>query len=546
VRSLLSAIMIVGAGYLAAGASVASAEPPQWASAPGRVTTTFETGRRVAEEMGGLAALPDGRVVAGGRVGRGALGLVRYLADGRLDATFGVGGAVRVGGLDQAITVVAQPDGHVTALATLPEASGKLPALALLRLEAGGAPDRAFGEGDGRVDLPLRQSCGGCVSAATTPDGGMVVAGARQTGTKTRFAVARVDARGEVDAMFGTGPLAVLFDRESQADSIAVQSDGSILVVGSRGTGPILVRLTADGRLDRSFGNRGVVELPVHLGTMLIDEAGRILVAGSPRERGSRFSRVARYTGSGTLDQGFGDNGVADLRRALERPQLFALPGEETLVVDADARKATTARLTADGRLDPTFGRHGRIVTRLGFGGGWFAADGLSDLGDHAFSSLGSVVRPDGSIVIGGSAGITRDNGGEAAETIGSELALAALDPQGHVDRRFGAAERLSLRARVLRDRLAAVRRRGLRVRLMPRRRGLARVIATAGKRRIAAGMVPLFSVRPTTATIALTRHGRRLLRRAHHVRLALRVEANDLAGNRVRVRATARLHEAP
>jgi hypothetical protein len=75
-----------------------------------------------------------------------------------------------------------------------------------------------------------------------------------------------------------------------------------------------------------------------------------------------------------------------------------------------------------------------------------------------------------------------------------------------------------------------------------PRRRGLARVVATAGGRTVARDMVPFRTVRRTTVRVPLTRAGRRMLASADRLRVHVTTRANDLAGNRTSARAAATL----
>jgi uncharacterized delta-60 repeat protein len=518
-------IVIIAALGLSAAVVTTATAAPQWTGAAGKVATTFDPRHRVTEEVGGLAASADGGVVAAGRVGRGKLGLVRYLPNGRLDSAFGDGGGVTFDGLESALGVLARPDGRITAAATARASVGTLPTVALVQVDGRGGRDTTFGAGDGRADLPLRESCTGCATIAATADGGTVVAGAiERRSADLRFAVVRVTAEGTVAARF------MPFDVESTADSLAVQADGRIVVVGTLRMRPILARLTASGALDPSFGDGGVVRLPVALGAPLIDAAGRIVVSGPPDTPRRRGVRVVRYTATGGLDATFGRGGLTDLGRALIRPRPFGRPGGGTLVVDADSAKATMLRLTADGRLDTAFGRGGRVVTALGFGGGRFQRHRVTALGRFSFGAVGAVMRPDSSVVLGGLAAVRADNGPESDETSASELALAALSPNGHLDRRFGGRAALRLRVRLLPDHLKTVRRHGLRVRITPTRRGLVSVIAASRGRRIAAGMIPIFRVRRISARIPVTPTGRLLLRRAQ--RFTLLVTANDLAGN--------------
>src|SRR4029077_14370852 len=97
----------------------------------------------VANSRGGIAAVviqPDGKIIAGGD---GKLPLVRYRADGKLDPTFGTRGGVAWprGGVR---AMVLQPDGK---LVTAGDGARRLrfSHFALHRFLANGKLDRTFG-----------------------------------------------------------------------------------------------------------------------------------------------------------------------------------------------------------------------------------------------------------------------------------------------------------------------------------------------------------------------------------------------------------------
>jgi len=95
--------------------------------APGDLDPTFGVGGKVitdfeglGDAVGALVLQPDGKLVAAGSSGFASVfdfTLMRYLPDGRLDPTFGVGGKVTTdfGGQDVALALILQPDGKLVA-----------------------------------------------------------------------------------------------------------------------------------------------------------------------------------------------------------------------------------------------------------------------------------------------------------------------------------------------------------------------------------------------------------------------------------------------
>ena len=273
----------------------------------GRVITGFPDGSARASAV---AVQHDGRILAAGSVIRAAnfasvasIGLARYTPDGALDPTFGAGGRV----------TTAFEAGTATAAALLIDTSGRLIVagaaqgtgtvyLVVLRYQPDGALDPTFGgRGWTATDLGGDDSV---AAAALQEDGRIVVAGRTTTGTSTRgdmvriganqstrVAVARYLPDGSLDLAFGAGGTATFHvgERDAAATAVAVKPDGGIVIAGSTESGGsqdlALVRLTAAGSLDSSFGAGGVVLTDVggedRASALAIQPDGAIVVAGS-------------------------------------------------------------------------------------------------------------------------------------------------------------------------------------------------------------------------------------------------------------------------
>ena len=105
------------------------------------------------------------------------------------------------------------------------------------------------------------------------------------------FLLARYNSDGTLDAAFGNGIVTTLVGTsEDSANSIALQSDGKILVVGesvisSTNTDYAVVRYNSDGLLDTSYGSGGkvLVAMTDYVDTangIALDSLGRTVVAG--------------------------------------------------------------------------------------------------------------------------------------------------------------------------------------------------------------------------------------------------------------------------
>jgi uncharacterized delta-60 repeat protein len=210
----------------------------------GKVTTDVDSH---ADQLRAIALQPDGRIVVVGSVDTGAAGgrsdfaLARYDADGSLDASFGNGGKVIVdlaGGSDIAEAVAIQAaDGKIVAAGHA--FNGVDTDFALVRVDAAGSPDAAFGSG-GEAMLDFAGGADLARALAVRPDGTLLVAGHSTAGADADFAIACFDAMGRPDASFGSsGKVTVDFaGGDDHAQAVDTQSsDRKIVVTGHAVTG---------------------------------------------------------------------------------------------------------------------------------------------------------------------------------------------------------------------------------------------------------------------------------------------------------------------
>jgi uncharacterized delta-60 repeat protein len=240
--------------------------------------------------------------------------LARYNANGSLDTSFGTGGRVTTdfsGNSDFVYGVAVQPDGRVIAAGdSYKTVNGEnLHDFVLARYNIDGSLDQTFGNG-GRV---ITEFAGGEVAygLALSGDGRVVAAGLTWGGSTfgNNVALARYNASGNLDSTFGNaGKVITSFGRFNvEAHALAVQPDGRIVQAGYAGTigGDFAVaRYNSDGSLDSSFGTGGKVTTDFAGGlddavSIAIQSDGNIVVAGSTGLNSSSDIAVARYKGSG-------------------------------------------------------------------------------------------------------------------------------------------------------------------------------------------------------------------------------------------------------
>ena len=193
---------------------------------------------------------------------------------------------------------------------------------------AGGDLDPGFGAG-GVVRAPS-----GRANAVALVGGGKVVAAGMCCDTSIEggfrnpnFTLARYNADGSPDSTFdGDGRVSTDFGGDDEALAIVVQADGKVVAAGYTLSGSTtqfaLARYNDDGSLDTGFGGDGMVTTAVAgftdraRGVAIQRVAGvdKIVVAG-----GSRLSAtvtlfgfsLARYNLDGSLDTGFDTDGTA-------------------------------------------------------------------------------------------------------------------------------------------------------------------------------------------------------------------------------------------
>jgi uncharacterized delta-60 repeat protein len=253
-----------------------------------------------------IALQGNGRILVGG------YGLTRYLPDGRPDTTFGRNGLVATRFVVS--RVLARRDG-ITAVGT--RGGGPNGTLVLARYRMDGTLDRSFGTRGVVTKARFRAA-----AAAPTSGGKIVVSSPRSlvdceqgcVDPPAEIRLARFLPSGRLDPAFGGDGIVAwrALPHSGGFQSLAVQPDGKILV-GGYGGGFHLVRFRADGSLDTSFGQGGVVAefLGAGIRALAVDRGGNIVAAGSSTYLEdfvvARFcGRPCGPYGAGHLDPAFG------------------------------------------------------------------------------------------------------------------------------------------------------------------------------------------------------------------------------------------------
>lgn len=299
--------------------------------------------------------------------------------------------------------------------------------LATTAFAAAGDLDTTF-DGDGKLATDFTAGDDLAAAIAIQVDGKIIVAGT----TSQRFALARYEAAGSLDATFGgDGRVTTRFARGRQlVNALAIQPDGKIVAVGLlRPTGEdarwALARYDSDGSLDTSFSGDGKVIADVTNGDDYLEDVtlqvnGKIVVAGGAGGAGGRFA-VARYNENGTPDPTFSGDGkvLTNLNTGFDYATAVAIQEDTNIIAGGWSGPATSpdyrfaaVRYNANGTLDGTFSGDGKVTTNFTKGN------------DYAWDMA---LEPDGDILLAGAAG-----------GAGGRFALARYDITGALDTGFG------------------------------------------------------------------------------------------------------------
>ena len=292
---------------------------PAFGGGDGIVTTAIGPGD---DQIEALIQQADGKLVAAGlsydaTFDSSTVTLVRYLEDGTPDPSFGGGdGKVTTAissSFDGALALIEQTD-HKLVVAGYADTD-----IAVVRYGADGTPDAMFGGGDGIVRTTIGSTASGNAIVQQVSDGKLVVAGSADSDV----ALVRYDGAGAPDAAFGGGDGIVTTTVGTQAEARALvgqASDGKLVIAGIAfiaGKSQVLIaRYDLDGDPDGMFGTGGVTTTPIvgnadFANALAEQEDGKLVVAGATlTATHANDVALVRYDTGGTPDNGFGTSGI--------------------------------------------------------------------------------------------------------------------------------------------------------------------------------------------------------------------------------------------
>ena len=339
----------------------------------GNLDGTFNGGQaqivnRAGDDRGLATALQsDGKIVVAGYTdtfGTNDVLVMRFNADGTLDTTFNFSllggrpnGGVRIInriGDDRAKAIAIQSDGKIVVVGTS-TVFGSNDVL-VLRLNTDGSLDATFNNGG--IQIISRTGDDRACAVALQPDGKIVVAGFTNVLGSNDVQVLRFNNNGSLDTTFNTSILGgrvsggikiINQSGDDQAQAVALQADGKILVAGQTNRfinyDIQLVRLNANGSVDLTFNPTGT---PLPTGGIVVvrqngnDQGqavalqtdGKIVVGGYTDRLGLNDFLVMRLNNNGVLDITFDGDGISIVGPSGEnRANALAVQADKKIVV---------------------------------------------------------------------------------------------------------------------------------------------------------------------------------------------------------------------
>jgi uncharacterized delta-60 repeat protein len=321
-----------------------------------------------------------------------------------LDPSFGANGIVTTDvseNNDTAYAVALQDDGKIIVAGFS----------SIVRYNNDGTLDSGFGS-TGIVHTEVNENTVNVNAIVVQADNKIVVVGAGSNGTDNGFAIIRYNSDGTLDVDFGNGGLAFtpINTGHDQANAVALQSDGKIVVAGTTFSDGLyindiaVVRYLTNGILDTTFGIDGISITDVDMNedtgyAMVVQNDDKIVVAGQSSNSTNEDILVIRYSSEGYVDASFGDNGIVTtaIHTGHDVGRAVAMQDDGKIVVagwcetgeysHVMKRDFALVRYNNDGTLDASFDGDGLVTTAIGT---------IFDIGQAV------AIQSDGKIIVAG------------------------------------------------------------------------------------------------------------------------------------------------
>jgi uncharacterized delta-60 repeat protein len=213
------------------------------------------------------------------------------------------------------------------------------------------------------------------------------------------------EAKGILDDSFGNGSGYVYISGDNYGQSLAIQSNGKILLGGycynnsSGNRNFCIARFNSNGSLNTTFGYSGKIIQSIgsygdYGQSLAIQPDGKILLGGKCYNRSNSDFCIARFNSNGTLDTSFGFSGkvIQPIGSSDDEGYSLAIQPDGKILLGGYCYNGSDydfciARFNSNGTLDTSFGTSGKVIQPIG---------SSDDIG------LSLAIQPDGKILLGG------------------------------------------------------------------------------------------------------------------------------------------------
>jgi uncharacterized delta-60 repeat protein len=246
----------------------------------------------------------------------------------------------------------------------------------------------------------------------------------------------------------------ILISTNASVDLIAIQPDDKIVVEGSAllspGNNPVLfvARRLAGGQPDNSFNNIGYIILPllpdsVRFNDIALSNNGKIILAGHRNGNvGPNAFAVSRLNADGSIDNTFGEGGIvyttfaescmANSVAVQTDGKIIAAGTSSANYLGFNADSLAMIRYNIDGSPDNTFNANGKLT---------FSPVGYQGFGENGAQGKSVLLQPDGKIIVAGIYGYNQSHG----VWVYSDVALSRFNTNGTLDNTFNGTGTLTI-----------------------------------------------------------------------------------------------------
>jgi len=241
--------------------------------------------------------------------------------------------------------------------------------------------------------------------------------------------IIKLNMDGDIDSTFAQNGIWISETPNTREDfrEILLQSDGKILIAGKteiigQPTSSLVIRLNSDGTIDNDFGENGIANSIVPDGYnpkfAKLNSKEEIITGGFLLDNSTNIILI-KFNQQGEIDLSFGVNGVMVDNTILDEfANSIAIQNDDKIIVgtgitNISGRDFGMVRFNQNGSLDTNFGSNGRVST---------------DFSLTSNTAHSVILQEDGKIILGGFLGTTPNH----------DYAIARYDTLGNLDVTFG------------------------------------------------------------------------------------------------------------